>query len=109
SDPAVMRRLRSMAVLDPGIGEGIRARDARRPHIPIEILKSWGRGDKKTLRTQQRVASEASGVITGFETYVGFGAARESEGEIVATLTRLARCAAAEVLNSRADPGRSNE
>src|SRR5215470_10209537 len=39
ADKAVMRRLRAMAALDREIGEGIRARDARRPHIAGELLK----------------------------------------------------------------------
>jgi len=109
SDPAVMGRLRSMAALDPEIGKGIRARDARRPHIAIEILKRGAGGDKKALSTQQRVAADAIGMLTSFESYDVLATAGHSEAEIVATLTRLARCAAAEVINSTADPGRSNE
>src|SRR4030095_10604576 len=38
TDTAVMRRLRAMGVLDAEIGEGIRARDARRSRIARELL-----------------------------------------------------------------------
>src|SRR5215471_1580056 len=39
TDSSVMRRLRAMAVLDAEISEGVRARDARRAHIALKILR----------------------------------------------------------------------
>src|SRR5262249_6261154 len=69
SDAAVMRHLRAMAALDPEIAKGISARDARRHHIAGEILKRGAIGDKKTRSSQQRVAADAIGMLTSFESY----------------------------------------
>src|SRR5215510_13694986 len=106
SDPAVMRRLRAMAALDPEIAKGIGARDARRPHIAGEILKRGARGTRNARSSQQRVAADVIGMLTSFESYDVLAKAGHSEAEIVATLTRLARCASDRVLGGAAHPGR---
>src|SRR5690349_1360891 len=41
SDSKVIRRLRGMSTLDEEIDAGIRARDARRRHIAVEIIKRF--------------------------------------------------------------------
>jgi AcrR family transcriptional regulator len=106
SDPAVMRQLRAMAALDPEIAKGISARDARRPHIASEILKRGARGERKAPSSQQRVAADAIGMLTSFESYDVLAKAGHPEAEIVATLTRLACCAAVHLLGGAARPRR---
>jgi AcrR family transcriptional regulator len=92
SDPVVMRRLRAMADLDPEIGHGIQARDARRPQIVLEILRRAKPGKTKQLSLKQRVAADVLAMLTSFEAYDALSRAGHSEEQIVSTLTRLARC-----------------
>ncbi|HJZ78488.1 MAG TPA: hypothetical protein VKE51_42460 [Vicinamibacterales bacterium] len=106
SDPAVMRHLRAMAALDPEIANGISARDSRRPHIAGEILKRSATGRKNTRSSDLHVAADAIGMLTSFESYDVLAKAGHSEAAIVATLTRLARCASDRVLGGAAHPGR---
>jgi AcrR family transcriptional regulator len=108
SDPAVMRHLRAMAALDPEIAKGINARDARRPQIASEILKRRASEGKKRLSSQQRLAADAIGMLTSFESYDVLAKAGQSEAKIVATLTRLARCAGG-LLGGRAQPRRGTD
>ena len=92
ADPQAMRRLRGMAALDPEIAQGIRARDARRPRIALEILKraSSSRHAKRE-GGQQRVTADVLGMLTSFETYDALARAGHTEDHIAAILTRLAR------------------
>ncbi len=94
SDPVVIRRLRGMAVLDPDIDQGIRARDARRKHIAREIL---GRvvlaGMKKLTAEQQDTAADVLSMLTSFESDEALATAGHSNSKIVATITRIARVA----------------
>src|SRR5262245_42034998 len=106
SDPAVMRHLRAMAALNPEIAKGITARDGRRPHIGGEILKRAATGEGKARSSQLRVAADVIGMLTSFESYDVLAKAGHSQAEIVATLTRLARCASDRVLGGAAHPGR---
>ena len=106
SDPAVMRHLRAMAALDPEIAKGISARDSRRPHIAGEILKRAATGEKKARSSHLHVAADVIGMLTSFESYDVLAKAGHSEAEIVATLTRLARCAIDHVLGRAAHHGR---
>jgi AcrR family transcriptional regulator len=91
SDPVALRRLRAMSALDPEIARGIRSRDARRPHIAREILKRSA-GKTKQSAAAIRIAADALGMLTSFESYDALARAGQSEEEIVSTLTRLARC-----------------
>jgi hypothetical protein len=94
SDPVVIRRLRGMAVLDTDIDQGIRARDARRQHIALEILRRTVLGGKKKLTAeQQNLAADVLSMLTSFESYDALAKAGHSQGAIVATLTRIARTA----------------
>jgi len=94
TDPHVMRHLRGMATLDPEIAQGIRSRDARRPHIALEILKRAPTGTHPKLgAAQQRTAADVLGMLTSFETYDALARAGHTDAQIVATLTRLVRCA----------------
>jgi AcrR family transcriptional regulator len=92
TDTAVMRRLRAMAVLDSEIGNGIRARDARRPHIAREMLKRVGAGKRANVREDDLGA--VFGMLTSFEAYDALARAGLNDDEITRTLTRLAQCAA---------------
>ena len=92
SDPVVMRRLRAMADLDPEIGQGIQARDARRPQIVLEILSRAKPRKTKQPSLKQRVAADVLAMLTSFEAYDALSRAGHSEEQIVSTLTGLARC-----------------
>jgi len=92
SDPLALRRLRAMAVLDPEIGEGIRARDARRGHIAREILKRMAAGRKTFTEEQLRDAANVLSMLTGFATYDVLASAGHSQEEIIAMVAYLARC-----------------
>ena len=94
SDPVVIRRLRGMAVLDPDIDQGIRARDARRKHIAREILRRVVlAGKKKFTAVQQDLAADVLSMLTSFESYEALARAGHSNPKIVATITRIARVA----------------
>jgi hypothetical protein len=94
SDPTVMRRLRAMGVLDSEIGKGIRARDARRPHIARELLQRVGANRAKRANVQDDDVAAVLGMLTSFETYDALARAGCGNDEIVATLTRLAQAVA---------------
>jgi AcrR family transcriptional regulator len=91
SDPVALRRLRAMSALDPEIAKGIRSRDARRPHIAREILKRAA-GKTKQPSAHLRIAADAVGMLTSFESYDALAGAGQTENEIVSTLTRLVHC-----------------
>ena len=94
SDPVALRRLRAMAILDPEISEGIHARDARRTHIAREILKRMAAGRKKKFTDEKlSVTADVISMLTGFATYDALASAGYGQKEIVAIVTRLARCA----------------
>jgi AcrR family transcriptional regulator len=97
TDPQVMRHLRGMAALDPEIAHGIRSRDARRPGIALEILKRAPAGEHSKSAIAQRRAADVLAMLTSFETYDALARAGHSDAQIVATLTRLARCAMGQV------------
>jgi AcrR family transcriptional regulator len=80
SDPVVMRRLRSMSGLDPEIGAGVRARDARRPRAK--------RAEKKL-----KLSADVLCMLTSFETYDALARAGHSEGQIARTAIELAKSA----------------
>src|SRR5579862_1415919 len=88
ADPAVMRRLRAMAVLDGEIERGVRARDARRVHIASEILKRTNR--TKRLDAAQTQAAAILGMLTGFETYDALSRSGQTADEIIVTIASLA-------------------
>src|SRR5262245_15703782 len=94
TDPTVMRRLRAMAALDPEIGNGIRARDARRPQIARELLKRAGSARGKRAPSRETDVAAVLGMLTSFETYDALARAGHADDEIIAALTRLARSAA---------------
>jgi AcrR family transcriptional regulator len=94
SDPVAIRRLRAMAVLDPEIAEGIRARDARRSHIAAEILRRMAAAGKKTFTEEQLgTTADVLSMLTSFATYDALASAGHSQGEIIATLVRLVHLA----------------
>lgn len=95
SDPVALRRLRAMAILDPEISEGIHARDARRAHIAREILKRMAAvGKKKFTDEQLRITADVISMLTGFATYDALASTGHSQKQIIAIITRLARCVA---------------
>jgi AcrR family transcriptional regulator len=91
TDTAAMRRLRAMAALDKEIGSGIRARDARRPHIAREMAKRVGTGRGKRAGALEMEAA-LLGMLSSFEAYDALAQAGHGDDEIAAALTRLARC-----------------
>jgi len=94
SDPLALRRLRAMAVLDPEIAGGIHARDARRAQIAREILKRMSATRKKKFTEEQFSATtNMLSMLTSFETYDALASAGHGEKDIIAIITRLARCA----------------
>jgi AcrR family transcriptional regulator len=94
SDPLALRRLRAMAVLDPEIAGGIHARDARRAQIAREILKRMSATRKKKFTEEQFSATtNMLSMLTSFETYDARASAGHGEKDIIAIITRLARCA----------------
>lgn len=96
SDPGVIRRLRAMAALDPEIAKGMRARDARRQRAIGEILRRMAAARKKTRGPeQQTLAADVLFALISFETYDALARAGHRREEIIAAITRLARCAVA--------------
>jgi AcrR family transcriptional regulator len=92
TDTKAMRRLRAMGVLDAEIGEGIRARDARRPHIAREIFNRLGAKRGKSSNADAEAVAAALGMLTSFETYDALATAGQSDRQIATILTRLASC-----------------
>jgi AcrR family transcriptional regulator len=94
SDPLALRRLRAMAVLDPEIAEGTHARDARRAHIARETLRRMSATRKKKFTEEQFSATtNMLSMLTSCETYDALASAGHGEKDIIAMITRLARCA----------------
>jgi AcrR family transcriptional regulator len=93
SDPVVIRRLRSMAALDPEIGEGIRARDARRLHAALEIMRRAEGLRTNTTPPAIDHAADVLSMLTSFEVYDALARAGHTEEEIFETVTSLARTA----------------
>src|SRR5262249_50296141 len=91
SDPAVIRRLRAMAAFDPEIAKGIQARDGRRLHAAREILRRAGLKDTKKTVKARNSAAEVLSMLTSFETYDALARAGQTEEQILATITDLAR------------------
>jgi len=91
TDTTVMRRLRAIGVIDPEIGEGIHARDSRRPHIAREVLKRGRANGGKRSNARDSDVAAVLGMLTSFETYDALARAGHDKDKIVATLTRLAR------------------
>jgi AcrR family transcriptional regulator len=92
SDSVAIRRLRAMAVLDPEIAEGIHARDARRRHIAVRILKRMAAGEKKRFAEEDRNAkADVLSMLTSFDTYDALASAGHSQKDIIAIVSRLAR------------------
>jgi hypothetical protein len=85
-----MRRLRAMGVFAAEIGEGIRARDARRPRIAREIFKPVVANRRKSSDVDANAIAAVLGVLTSFETHDALSTAGQSDRQIVTTLTRLA-------------------
>jgi AcrR family transcriptional regulator len=94
SDPVALRRLRAMAALDPEIGRGIHARDARRRHIAGEILKKMAAAGKRTF-TEEQLSSTADvlSMLASFATYDALASARHRQKEIITIVTGLAHFA----------------
>ncbi len=96
SDPGVIRRLHAMAALDTEVATGIQARNVRRQHAAREILRRMAAARKKELGPeQQNLAADVLCTLTSFETYDALAKAGHGREEIIATITRLARCAVA--------------
>lgn len=96
SDPVVMRRLRSMSVLDAEIEAGVRARDARRRHIAGEIVKRFHLHQVDPEKNkQQNFTADVLSMLTAFETYDSMSRAGHDDQTITETLSKLARAAIA--------------
>ena len=93
TDPTAIRRLRAIGALDAEIGEGIRARDARRPQIVREVLRRANANSGRRSSGEDEELAAVLGMLTSFESYDALARAGQSKSEIVATLERLARCA----------------
>jgi AcrR family transcriptional regulator len=93
SDPVVMRRLRSMSGLDPEIGAGVRARDARRQRISEEIVRRLDRPRAKRAEKKLKLSADVLCMLTSFETYDALARAGHSEGQIARTAIELAKSA----------------
>jgi hypothetical protein len=87
TDTKAMRRLRAMGVFAAEIGEGIRARDARRPRIAREIFKPVVANRRKSSDVDANAIAAVLGVLTSFETYDALSTAGQSDRQIVTTLT----------------------
>jgi AcrR family transcriptional regulator len=91
SDPVAIRRLRGMAALDPEIGRGIQARDARRHQIFNQILKRLAAKERKEFTEEQfNSMSDVLAMLTGFAAYDALAGAGHSPEEIVGILSGLA-------------------
>jgi AcrR family transcriptional regulator len=101
SDPVVIRRLRSMAALDPEVAQGIHARDARRQRISREILKRAApAGAGRDTSAEAGLAADIISMLTSFEAYDALAGSGHSSAQIVAVVTRLVRFAASTVAGS---------
>ena len=93
SDPAVIRRLRAMAALDAEIAKGVRARDARRRRAIHEILRRMAARKNARRPEQQNLVADALCALISFETYAALAGAGHGRDDVIATITRLSRCA----------------
>lgn len=91
SDPLVIRRLRSMAALDPEIGKGIQARDARRLQAAREIMRRAGSLKTKKTASEADHAADVLSLLTSFETYDALARAGHTKEEIFETIRTLGR------------------
>ena len=80
-----------MAAFDPEIAKGIQARDGRRLHAAREILRRAGLMDTKKTVKARNSAAEVLSMLTSFETYDALARAGQTEEQILATITDLAR------------------
>jgi AcrR family transcriptional regulator len=91
SDPVVIRRLRSMAALDPEIGKGVHDRDSRRLHAAREIMRRAQALNLGAAPSDQGHAVHVLGMLTGFETYDALARSGQSEEQIFETIRKLSR------------------
>jgi AcrR family transcriptional regulator len=85
SDRLIIRRLSSLAALDPEIEEGLRARDDRRRHAIGLILGRIFRDNGKTTPEELQEVTDTLHVLTSFESYDQL-AVNGRSAEVVATL-----------------------
>lgn len=91
SDPVVIRRLRSMAALDPEIGKGIQDRDSRRIHAAREIMRRAKALNLGTTPSDPEHTVQVLGMLTSFETYDTLARSGQSEERIFETVRKLSR------------------
>lgn len=91
SERLVTRRLRGLAVLDPEIERGLRARDMRRPEIFRALLRRlaerYGRPPPEALDD----AADLMATLTGFHTFDSLAGEGRSADDVARLLSAAAR------------------
>lgn len=106
SDPVVIRRLHAMAALDREIARGLAAREARRRRAAVEIVRRTVPAAMRLPGARgRRLLADVLCTLASFETYDALARARHGQEEIIAVVTRLARCALASHQSSTAGKG----
>ena len=96
SDPDIIRRLHAMAALDGEIARGLDARRARRRRAADDIVRpTVGSGPRANDVRAPGLLADVLCTLASFETYDALASAGHGREEIIASITRLARCALA--------------
>jgi len=94
SDAVVIRRLRGMAALDAEMAPGLRARDARRPHIARELLGRIASSQQTKFKSEElSLAVDVLSMLTSFETYDALARGGHKDKEVIEIVIKLARVA----------------
>jgi AcrR family transcriptional regulator len=92
SDRLVIRRLRSLAALDPELNEALRARDALRMGHMRTIVGQLATGTRRRRRSADTVATVLH-TLTGFETFDTLAGPARSPEAVTPLIQQLARAA----------------
>ena len=92
SETVAIRRLHALAALDVEIAKGLAARESRRRHAAVQIVRRW----TPTMRRRghqwtDRFLAETLCVLVSFETYDALARAGNGDKDIIVMMTHLAR------------------
>lgn len=102
ADPAVMRRLRALAALDPEVHEVIAKRDQWRRAGLENLVSRLGRAH--LLRVKREEAVRLLHTLTSFEVFEGLAANGQSPDQVAADVLGLAQCIFAPAVEAQRSP-----
>lgn len=93
ADRPAMRRMRSLAALDPEVGQVVQARDERRRHIAEVLLGRIAERYGHPLPAEMGALCDLLFTLTSFETFDSLAGAEQTFDAVIPIVTRLARLA----------------